>query len=359
MRLDQYSALKFLHHPDRIEQLRDGKQIVPVSVHWDLCSWCPQACSFCAYRMPGYTTSQLFSEFDEHGQRRMVTLEKAREILDDFSSMGVRGVEFTGGGEPTAHPNFFHIASCAFEKGLDVALVTNGVLLTDDSAELLAARGTWVRFSIDAATESTYTHMRCVPPIQWERAITNLRNLCSRKAASLVVGVGFVVNRENWREIVAAAELAKDCGADNIRISAVFQQAGANYFDEFRQPASELCHTARELASESFRVFDLFSDRIADLEQGPPDYQRCIYQEFVTYIGGDLSVYRCCNLAFSDRGKIGSLSHQSFRTLWESESKRRAFYGFDAHGCPRCMFNKKNRAMSYAVVSDPQHVNFV
>ena len=55
-----YSSGKVFHHRDKIDQLKAGEQTVPLQVHLIISDLCNQDCSFCAYRMSGYTTNELF-----------------------------------------------------------------------------------------------------------------------------------------------------------------------------------------------------------------------------------------------------------------------------------------------------------
>jgi MoaA/NifB/PqqE/SkfB family radical SAM enzyme len=361
-----YSPLKVFHHQERLSVLRDGGQPAPAQVQLVISDFCNQSCSFCAYRMEGYTANELFKVIREDGTadsnpKRMIPLAKCLEILDDCRDMGVGAVQITGGGEPTAHPDHAAVFAAVLDRGLDLALVTNGVIMRDGIPELLA-RAKWVRVSIDAGAPETYASVRRVAPSQFEKAWTNVRRLCEARdkaGSGLIVGVGFVVTRENWREVVAAARLARDAGADNLRISAVFQPDDERYFDGFQAEAAALCREAVELSAGRFRVFNNFGERVADLKQHAPDYSFCGYQNFSTYIGADQNVYRCCVTAYNPRGLVGSVKAQRFSELWESQAKHDDFAAFDARGCERCMFNGKNRTIAYALSETPAHVNFV
>jgi hypothetical protein len=78
-----------------------------------------------------------------------------------------------------------------------------------------------------------------------------------------------------------------------------------------------------------------------------------------TFIGADQTVYRCCTLAYNTRGRIGSIAHRRFADLWGSPDKQANFDLFDAHGCPFCPVNDKNRFINYLLEQAPLHVNFV
>jgi MoaA/NifB/PqqE/SkfB family radical SAM enzyme len=245
---------------------------------------------------------------------------------------------------------------------MELALVSNGVIFKPETIPLLL-QATWVRFSVDAGNPESYTRIRNVSAKHHDRMWKNVTDLAAEKkrtGSDLTIGMGFVVTDDNWSEVGQFTELAKKAGVDNVRISAVFQPDNEKYFDQFFDKAAELCRETKEkYEDENFIVFNNFGERYADLAQAAPDYSFCGYQELVTYIGGDLNVYRCCVTAYNQQGMVGSLADQRFKDLWNSEQKKKNFSCFDAKSCDRCMFNNKNKTILYAIDSDPQHVNFV
>jgi MoaA/NifB/PqqE/SkfB family radical SAM enzyme len=321
----------------------------------------------CAYRQEGYTTNTLFG-VEEAGRRnnnpnRQIPTDKVIEILSDCARLGVKAIQFTGGGEPCLHKDLDRFLRYGEACAFDLALVTNGVAVTPAILEpLLAGGDNWVRFSIDAGTAETYCAMRRAPRQHWTQVFNHIGMAVKMRddtpRARLVIGVGFVVTKENWREVVQATQLAKDLCVDNIRISAVFQSDDADYFKDFHVDAAHACAQAEQLATETFQVINMFGDRLSDLELAHPDYTACGVQRLTTYIGGDQSVYRCCNLAYHPRGFLGSLIDRRFYDLWKDTQTHKDFDAFDAHGCPRCQFNEKNRVMAEAI-KPIKNVNFV
>lgn len=362
---DLYNTTKVLWHQDSLDRMRRGLLAVPRAMHLVLSDLCNHDCSFCAYRMSGYTSNALFGEVLPNGKRnnnpnRMITYEKALEIIADAKELGVRAVEFTGGGEPTVHPRHEEIMrEACFQRGLKCALVSNGYRWSDQLVHTLS-HFAWVRVSLDAGTEETYARVRKVKRTVFRRVLTNIEALARQPKASAEfrLGVGFVVTRENYRELVTAVRLARECGADNVRIGAMFSTRGAGYYDAFREAVRELCAQAMLLQTDAFRVHALFDRRVADLEQGRPDYERCYYQEMVTYIGADLNVYRCCNTAYNPQGLLGSLKEQRLVSLWTNIKTKQAIKQFDARSCERCQFNAQNRLLA-ASMTPPVHVEFV
>ena len=371
MKIDSnaYSPYKAVHHADRLDTLRKGDQPVPVQVQLIISDLCNHNCSFCAYRMEGYTSNQNFGEWDavnnmiNNNPNRMIPFEKCTEILDDCVELGVKALQFTGGGEPTVHPKHKEIFEYTIEKGLDLSLVSNGTVMRDGVPEILA-QGSWVRFSVDAGNSSSYASIREVPESFFDKTLSNIRKVVEAREkeadSSLVIGVGFVVTKENWKEIYEAVRTYSDLGVDNARLSAVFTPEDFEYHKEYYEEAKELVLKAQQdFETEDFKVFNLFGDRAEDLIQHNPDYDFCGYMHFNVYIGGDLKVYTCCNNAYSTLGDMGSLEEQRFKDYWNSSEKLSNYASFNAKACSRCMFNNKNKFINYLIESDPVHVNYV
>lgn len=350
-----YSPFKIIHHAHYIQKLRDGEHFAPVHVQLVPTNRCNQSCQGCAYRMVGYTSNQGFRDGDE------IPWDKLTEIVNDCEKMGVRAIEITGGGEPSVHPDFLRLSQMILDAGIDLGVVTNGTKIGDTARNILV-HAKWIRFSIDAGTALTYAEYRKTTPRVYGEVRDNLRELVRLRNATkteLLIGVGFVVNRKNWTEVVEAAQRARDDGADNIRISALFHQDGTAYFAGFYEHAKGLCYQAQAMEREGFRVFNLFGDRIQDMDAASPDYPVCGYSRLVTYIGADLGIYTCCNNAYNDMGRIGLLVNRSFYDAWQSEGTKRFLEEFNPATCERCMFNNKNRTILYAMDDHPRHVNFL
>ena len=364
MNTSPYSPMKVYWHRDRLDALARGEVPSPTQVQLIISDLCNQDCSFCAYRMSGNLSNELFGEAREDGSinnnpNRMISYEKIIEILEDSAAMGVKAIQLTGGGEPTVHPKFEQVVERCYELGLEVGVVTNGVKLTPKLIDLLT-KAMWVRVSVDASTVDSYVSIRHVPIAHYTRVWNNIREMAKRKKATgsnVTIGVGFVVTKENYKEVVDATDQARAAGVDNFRISAVFQPEDEKYFESFHAEAVKLCSDAEALETDTYQVVNMFGDRVSDLVLKYPDYEFCGYQHFNTYIGADLNVYRCCVLAYNTRGVVGSLKEQTFANLWANDAPG-AFKGFDASGCPRCQFNNKNREIIRAL-EPPPHVNFV
>jgi MoaA/NifB/PqqE/SkfB family radical SAM enzyme len=356
---DIYNQQKALCHRDRITTLIEGKHPAPVHVQLLPTNRCNSACQWCAYRQSGYSSNETFFATDE------IPFNKLEEIVADCAAMGVRAIEVTGGGEPTMHPQHAELMESIVERGMDLGVVTNGVILRHHTQEAIL-NSQWVRVSIDAGTRHTYATTRNVSMEVFESVRKHIKTLADkRQSAAPTVGVGFVVTPQNWKEVAQATRNAHEDGADNIRIGAMFSNEGGGYTVAIRHQLSELLQEAKSFETETFKIYDLVSDRIAQLLEGSPAHPKCWHQSLATLIGADQNVYRCCVVAYNHIGLIGSIRDKRFLELWQSPGMGQQLLEFDARQCPRCIRAASNAAIADCISSKtiPQvicdHANFI
>jgi organic radical activating enzyme len=107
---------KLLKHLPKIQLLQDRKRPSPVMFHMSPCNPCNLTCSFCC--------------FANRTMKEMLTLSQMQKAIDSFVELGATGMELTGGGEPTLHPDFDKVVNYAYDKGLKIGVVTNGTRIT-------------------------------------------------------------------------------------------------------------------------------------------------------------------------------------------------------------------------------------
>lgn len=352
--ISAYSSLKAAWHLDKISELREGKQVVPSQVQLIISDLCNQNCHFCSYRSELGFSSEEFGEDTGKGftmnPNRKIPTDKVIEILDDCANLGVKAIQFTGGGEPTVHPDHLKIFSHAQGLGLKTGLVTNGVLLKPHP---VYEKMDWIRVSLDAGTPESYKNIR--ENDSFTKVVNKLDWIAKLPG---VIGIGFVVTKENYKEITQCCQIAKDKGIAYVRLSAMFSSDGFSHYDEIHGLIMEEINKSMRLKTDSFDVINLYTNRIEDLQIGKPDYEFCGYQQFNVYIGGNQKVYRCCTTAYTHHGEIGDLTNQSFEEWFYSGYKKGKIDNFLASSCHHCQFNDKNKVINY-LLSEPLHVDFV
>ncbi len=338
---------KIAHRSDVLHGLRKP-QSNPIATQLILSDLCNQDCWYCAYRMSGYPSNHSFYTGSElvpldgiqpRNPKRQMSTPKAMEILEDLQAMSVESVEFTGGGEPTIHPDFARIVQDARSRNLEVGVVTNGLKLTEAILEAMDGIS-WVRVSIDSPNPATYARIRRTGEGALARVLTNLGKIRSRH-----LGVSFIVTTENYRQISQFRELIQTINPNiQVRFGDMWGTDPQYYTPEMLQVIQD------QLTPQEFRYFQGRKGN----QFTSPWYSTCWQQRINTYIGANLHVYRCCHYAYNPQGLLGSLETQRFRELWQSLHLQE----FDASTCNSCPFHTKNTFIQY-LLSDAQHTEFL
>jgi len=359
--MNVYAPTKAAWHIDRIADLRAGRQAVPVSIQLIPSDYCNQDCSYCAYRASDGLSVAEFGGPDKAGKHthnplRMIPTAKLREILKDAADLGVKSVTWTGGGEPTAHPDHMELFEYALDLGLECSMNTNGVVLRAGWQDVLP-RFTYVRFSFDGSTAEEYAAIRQVPLNSFQKVLGNIAavvNEVKARDTACVVGVGYIVTPQYHASTSRAVELLRDTGVDYARLASMQSTNGSAVYGDQLDAARSSVNSACNLARPGFDVVNLFDTALGKRMSDP----FCGFQQFVLYVGGNQKIYRCCYVAYSQVGDIGDLKTQSLRQWFESQAKHDAIDSFDARSCDSCPLMEKNEAI-LAMLNPPPHVNFV
>ena len=329
---DEYSPFKIVHRPFKLDCFKNGVQPAPMYVQILPINACNLNCKFCYYNMPGFYGTELFSRPD------IIEYPKMIEIFDSLMSMGVKGIQFTGGGEPLLHPDIESILSEAFKRGFEIGMLTNGTMLDDHICDLMS-HASWIRISVDALYRGTYEAIKGKDMI--EKVFANINQIIDKRGP-VIIGISYVVEPENYKEVYEAAVFFRAMGVDNIKFSGAITLDKRRHFESFRKEALELTRKAEELTDENFTVFNLFNERSAEIYTGQ-DYDFCAIKDLAPCIGADLNVYTCCILQYCSRGLIGSIADCTFEDFWNGPEKRAFFRNHN----PRkvciypCIFKRK------------------
>ncbi len=165
----------------------------PYQIVWDVTYACNLRCKHC-YANAG---KPLPDELDT---------EQAKKAIDIFDRAGVTILAFSGG-EPLVRPDFFELARYAADKGMYVAVATNGTLITEQMARKMKDAGIkFVQISVDGATPETHDEFRGIPGA-FERTIKGIKNAVRE---GFFVEIATTVTKSNYNEIPAIIDLAEE-----------------------------------------------------------------------------------------------------------------------------------------------------
>jgi MoaA/NifB/PqqE/SkfB family radical SAM enzyme len=382
-----YSVSKIAFHPEALQALREGAPQPPLIVQLMPSNLCNQACSFCSYGSGPESVrakvanpdKALWKNQELFGTRDMIPSGKLMETVDELALAGVKCVEVTGGGEPTLHPDFDELCARIAACGMELALVTNGTRIDPRRAERLGQLPfTWVRVSVDAGNAEDYVAVRNTPLSHWERAWEAVAFLSAQAKQPYAhpestVGVGFVIDRGNWRGVYDACRLAMEAGAHNIRISTSFTPDGLSRFDqECRETVPPMVQRAKaDFERAGFTIHDLSTERWHNTALGRQEYPFCYWKEVGCVIGADQNVYACCSWSYNQMGLMGTIRDKPFREMWFGEGAAWRAQHDPRRDCRiHCLYEQRNiealRLMGdrvyeqqVAAAPRPGHLSFV
>ena len=140
---------KILANIDRVVEFIKTGNAPPVLVEVDPSNACNHACSFCLssyIHFDKYKVTETFS-------RAIMPRDMLMNLCKDFVDMGVRAVNWTGGGEPTLNKHLKEAIEYCGSHGIKMGMFTNGTLFDKrDLFETMVDNMTWVRISVDTGT---------------------------------------------------------------------------------------------------------------------------------------------------------------------------------------------------------------
>ncbi|MGB9490079.1 MAG: radical SAM protein [Terriglobales bacterium] len=176
------------------------QEFKPRLIFWEVTKGCNLRCIHCRA-----TATELASPTD-------LPTARALDIIDQIAAFA-KPILVLSGGEPLYRSDIFQLASYAKDKGLRVALATNGTLVTKEVARMIADSGVMrVSISIDGADAATHDTFRGIPGA-FEAALHGFRNL---KEVGMSVQINTTIARHNADQLPRVLDLAKKVGADAL-----------------------------------------------------------------------------------------------------------------------------------------------
>lgn len=309
---------KWTAHLDRVAGWQRGETPAPVTVEWDLSNRCVLGCQDCHFahthvKGPWATRPRALPMAFE-GTGDLADVAVVERTLREMARVGVQGLVWSGGGEPTTHPEWRDAVALAADCHLEQGMYTLGGLLTPDDGAFLAERASWVVVSLDAHTPETYAAEKGVAPARFDAACNGLLSLQGGKA---VIGASFLLHGENWDAAPAMLALARSLGATYATFRPAIRTSPA-------QPG--ICSEDRAWITDALPTLAALA-REHDVEIDPArfveyrdwaghGYTACHGITLATTITPDGRVWLCPQRRGVAGSCLGDLRTESFSDLW-------------------------------------------
>jgi len=173
--------------------------VSPLLVVWNFTNACNLKCKHCYQD----ATRKLPNE---------LSLEERLDVVDQLDEMKVPFLAFSGG-EPLMDKEIWKVAEYAKQKGIWLALATNGTLITKKVAQQIKEVGIdYVEISLDSADPQRHDQFRGIPGY-WERAVRGIKNCVE---LGLSVGLAATFSQFNFDELDDLYQLSVELNVDKF-----------------------------------------------------------------------------------------------------------------------------------------------
>lgn len=297
-------------HNDRLNAWLRGERIAPITIDCALTRACTYNCIYCYGQLQANETKQM---------GRDVILR----FLNDAAEIGVKAISFVSDGESTCSPYLYDAILYGYNRGLDMALGTNGFLLQDERLEDILPCLTYLRFNISAGEPHRYATIHGCNEENFTKVCqTVLKSVAVKKKNKLDVTIGLqmVLMPEFQDQILPLAQLGRKLGVDYLVIKHCSDdengQLGVDYNQYF-----QLVDILKEAESYSTDTYLVKAKWSKILSGGKREYNQCFGAPFILQLSGS-GLVAPCGMFFNDRYKkyhIGNIVDTPFKEIWRSE----------------------------------------
>ncbi len=346
---------KLMFHPRLVAEWLDGKNIYPVFMEISPSGSCNHRCLFCAKDYMGY-------------QPRFQQTGKLLERLTEFGSLGIRSIMYSGEGEPLLHPDIAKIIQRTSSVGIDVAVATNGVLLSQKLAEQILPFMSWIKISINAGSANSYASIHGTEPTDFDLVLENILSaaqLIKDRDLKCTLGTQALLLPENVDEMEQLAVWVKDAGASYLVIKPYSHHHKSHtqkYAEVDYAPYLKLSERLERFNDSRFSVV-FRMNTIMNTIKTERSYKRCLALPFWAYIDSGGNVWGCNAQLGDEHFLYGNICEESFFDIWQGERRKRSldFVSdvMDPEGCRmNCRMDKVNHYL-WELKHPSGHVNFI
>ncbi len=350
--MNYMSGHKLYYHLDRLVEWKKDNNVSPVYAEIGPTSLCNHRCLMCGYEHLGHKNESL-----EYG--RMM------ELVEELHQSGINSIVFAGDGEPLLNKATIPSIERATQLGVDCGLSTNGFLLDEKKAAILAGSLKWIRFSINGGNNKEYSLVHRTSEKAFDTVINNLGmlgQLKSERGHNITIGVQCVMLPENMDSISELADIAKDSGADYFIVKPFYPVEKISYRSgEIHSDAIELLrHKLKGMTDDNFSA-DI---RLLELESnsGKRVYKKCYGIDFIVIITSTGDVYSCLPHIGDERFKFGNIHENCFPEIWSGKRKKDVKEFIDSLNKNSCQPNCRNHRINeflWDLKHPHMHKNFI
>jgi len=350
-KLKHLAPNNWIFHPQIVKKVLEGKyqEIMPYSGEFVTTLNCSNRCIFpCSYVeqrvIEGIPNKNEFKNSRTH----MQSFDFAKELLDKIIEAGVKGIIFTGGGEPFLFRRLEDLIAYSTEKGLDSVLYTNGNSVSENRIEkTIEANPLLVRVSLNAGTQEVYNklHNPFNPKKAFQRALNTIELLAkgSLQNPKIDTGVGVIINKINRGDLVESAKRIREIvdktggGISYAAYRPAYNHCGHTQLSpEFLDSAHKEVETkVRPILEQAGISVSNITCRYEALKK-QREYNTCRASGLYFELSPSGQLHTCSDRNCHAGHVIGDLTKNTLAEVWTGKSRNERFDYINSTYCDVC-----------------------
>ena len=350
---NSFNSTKALLWKEQLEGCANLDFLPPVTVDINPSNICNYDCPWC--------NAYGFMQKDNG----IISKEHLKRLADFFAEWGVQGVATVGGGEPLmnqAVPDFLQWLS---NNKLEAGIITNGSLITDRIAEIIAKTCRWAGISVDAGSDETYKKTKGIKVNgKFDKVLDNIKLLCGqvkRLQTDCRVCYKYLLHPMNAKEILMAVRLAKELGVNDFHIRPVgwenvtktIGKPALYYPEELLEEVDEQIAAAMELEDDDFKIYGIRHKFAVNFDRRI-NFTKCRATPLLIIIAPDGNCHLCVDLCGKENMILCSHYPDPHEILkyWNSDRHKEILQNIDINKCPRCVIGPYNEIVEHVIMKD-------
>ena len=307
---DLLNSSKILFHYGKMleDVSKNRRDFFPTAIEIHPTAVCNHRCIHCSYK-------------ERNENRLSLSSELMNDLTDSIIKMGIRGVYFSGGGEPTLYPNLSYYIEKLHAQGVVCSIITNAACFAEVGLIPIADQLNYIAVSVPAVDDDTF------------RTITGTDNL--EKVLSLpqeikayhgesspIIGSRIVLTNKNYRCVDDFLRIIKERQFDYALFKIVrdYEDNGQGLNKEEEDYLRSIVNGHQEIDENFTNLKSIFNYR-----KMPEFINKCWVNEFgmIANVSTDGRVYP--NIVEIDKEDfcIGNLYESKLEEMWNSEQHNR------------------------------------
>lgn len=319
------------HH--LLPYLRGESNFFPWAVEIHPTAKCNHRCIHCSYK-------------ERNESRVEMPQEIFNKLIDSLIKLKVRGVYFSGGGEPCTYNGLGNAVKKLKENDVEVAVVTNGTLFEKSGMLNFVQYINYIAVSVPSCQSEMYKKITGVDLVE---TVLDLASKVKNQKEECIVGARVVVTNLIAEEVPTILQTLKDKGYDYALFKIVrdYEDRGLGLSDEMVDKLKQeidLLNVSGKIDPKFTNLNKIFSYRKPYKAEGICHVNQMGLLAAVTPEG---DVYPNISEIGDENFKVGNLYENSFEEIWNSprhmEVKAKSNSRWTESACKNC------RAISYNV----------